>query len=427
MMPMNYYLRKNGTLAFRLDQAWQDYQNRAYETRDRRKALYFMTYVFDIQADIYDPSRLNKLLAALMKRRARKKDENPDYIPILRSGRYHLEHNASSLNQENSVECSAVSSDEDTSESNPLLAISQHIQQFDKMCQITQLSSEERARYNIEIYAGRFRSEGHLFNTQRFKSHGKAGFAAFTFNANGELSVFNHLGGAPDHKGKILMHSSMNASAPVLAAGEIVIQCGKLISINTYSGHYQPNLYTLALFLEYLSDRGISLKNTDIYLINPPHKKSGLTATPNYCLEPPRTWYVVRATDVIFSMKGIIHGNIESINDYLESRKTKQRLLSNQGTIRAKCALATEFKEQLEYIMHRAKHSFFLMEISVTISILQHIVTKYQIICETIGRKGRLDKKLSDMNRFLTQLEQELGQNIEQKDEEKIRGFQNSW
>lgn len=100
------------------------------------------------------------------------------------------------------------------------------------------LDKEQRAQHRVNIVHGKFKKDNADFDTSQMIAHGKTGFAAFTLNANGELSVFNHLG----MRDKIA-HSSMNSGSPVVAAGELKIQNGKLLAINTHSGHYRPSLF----------------------------------------------------------------------------------------------------------------------------------------------------------------------------------------
>lgn len=107
----------------------------------------------------------------------------------------------------------------------------------------------------------------HLFSTKNMIAHGKKGYAAFTLNINGELSVFNHKCTKDG-----IAHSSMNAGAPVISAGELMIHNGRLISINTFSGHYEPSLYSQLRILDHFSRRGIDLSATTILTQqNPEH------------------------------------------------------------------------------------------------------------------------------------------------------------
>lgn len=54
------------------------------------------------------------------------------------------------------------------------------------------LDNGKRAEWRVNIRNGFFEQNGEKFDTSSMISKGKKGYAAYTLNANGELSVFSH-------------------------------------------------------------------------------------------------------------------------------------------------------------------------------------------------------------------------------------------
>lgn len=106
-----------------------------------------------------------------------------------------------------------------------------------------------------------FGSKGHViyqkYDTADEEAHGKEGYAAYTINRNGEISFFPHLG-----KEDRVAHSTMNAGAPVIGAGEIKVTNGKPIIINDFSGHYKPTFFNIFVTLKFFDQHGIDFSHT---------------------------------------------------------------------------------------------------------------------------------------------------------------------
>ena len=72
------YLEEKGTLASRIDFAWLAYNDKQnYLESDRKKALKFLMYAFDIS----DLNNINDQIIRLMKDNDAHKATNPEYIP----------------------------------------------------------------------------------------------------------------------------------------------------------------------------------------------------------------------------------------------------------------------------------------------------------------------------------------------------------
>ena len=72
-----------------------------------------------------------------------------------------------------------------------------------------------------------------------------------------------------DHKYGRIHHSSLVAGGPVLAAGEMLIDTGQLISISNESGHYHPPPASIDVALTILRLMGIDTSQTQRYAIAP--------------------------------------------------------------------------------------------------------------------------------------------------------------
>ncbi|MCW8407897.1 hypothetical protein OQJ13_02800 [Legionella sp. PATHC035] len=415
-MPKNYFSSKDGTVTKRLDEAWSDYRNSSLSKEDRLNALDFMIYVFDIKKLSNKKNVLNELLDNLMREREKRKKENPDYIPVLSRGKYKLEPNRV-LKPTSEPQKSSEADIQTAFNRGELLDVNEKDKRFDKAV-TTFLTPQQRAEFNIEINNGLFHKEGKIFDSSQSIAHKKPGFVAFTLNTNYELSVFEHQCGLLDEQGRLLLHSSMNAGAPVLAAGEMEIKNGKLISINTYSGHYQPSLYSVARFLEYLSNRGVDITETKLYLENEPSKETGLK------YQRGQYGYEISANDIVHSVKKIMTSNLEYIDEYINSSRTKLFNFFGNKLTKAKSAIAQEFHDELVYTMDTLKDSISLSDVKISIECLDSIITRYsEKLKQLAGNPGRLDNKFSVLNSLIQEQREKYEHFDDQEEEQRIECF----
>lgn len=425
-MPKNYFSNKHGTLASRLDDAWADYQKKSLSDQERLKALDFMIYVFDIKKFSNEQDYLNRILAKLMAQRENKKKENPDFVPMRFTGKYQLETKAQILDPTEITKKSPIDNIQSAFEANELLDVNQEDKRADSLSGRTYLSTEQRAEYRIDISNGKFHKEGRVFDSAHLKAHNKAGYVAFTLNANGELSVFEHVYGELDKQGRKLTHSSMNAGAPVLAAGEMNIRNGKLISINTYSGHYTPSLYSVMRFLEYLSDKGIDISESKVYLQNPP---AGLQSKAVFIKGDNDPWHEVPATAIVHSVKKVMNNNLSSLNDYLNSNKTRLfRDVFRTKLTQAKSEIAERFRNELLIIEDVIKDSSSLADKKIALEVLDSIITRYSKEFEKLNSKtGRLDSKFSEMKTQIQEAQQTFKKLDENKEQEHTTHYKSNF
>lgn len=114
------------------------------------------------------------------------------------------------------------------------------------------------------------RVEDHFvpFDTSRMISHGKEKFASFIINAHGQLFLFKNKHGVDR-----VRHSSMSTIKnkegkleryPVMAAGELCVNQGKLLGITANSGHYQPTADEMYQLLKFFDRQKMSLKGVKL-------------------------------------------------------------------------------------------------------------------------------------------------------------------
>lgn len=405
------YYASTESLALRLDEAWADYKNQALLMEKRQEALDFMIYVFDIKDISKKPDDLNKTLLYLMGLREKHKGSNPEYVPILTSGRYHLDTKARELQA--TVDTGEFGLDKESQQAyqnKELLDVNPKEKKKDQERApiYPPLLKQKRAEFRLEIKDGLFHQFGKIFDSSKSIAHKKKKFVAFTLNWNGELSVFSHLGGQIDEKGRLLVHSSMNQGAPVLAAGEMQIENGKLISINTYSGHYKPSLYSVARFLEYVSDRNIDISLTKIYLERPP--EGLLSYKKVYFRGDPFPWYEVSAKEVVFCVKDIINKNIASMDEFLIKNVKKQKNYKGgfaslfQGKkskeqapfTDPEIALAKDFKEVLLYLKDNMKNSSSVAETRDSLLVLESVIERYAAQCPKDGKMLKVVNQMQE-------------------------------
>ncbi len=258
------YLESAGSLASRIDAAWIVYKDTQHSDEARKKAFSFLADIFGIASDSLDLSSpisdIENQLSYLMKKRDKYKLINPEYVPAQSPFYPAPFYKAHTRRPENNTKASEL---KNAIETHRILEVNDEDTKSDANNNKLYLKPEERWQYRVQLTRGIFKQNGKIFDTSEMISHHKGGFASFTLNINGELSLFNHW-----HNEESLVHSSMNAGAPVLCAGELKIQNGILQAITTYSGHYQPSIFNVYHLLKYFSKNGIDIHNSEIKILS---------------------------------------------------------------------------------------------------------------------------------------------------------------
>ncbi|MDF1645479.1 MAG: hypothetical protein P1U61_00650 [Legionellaceae bacterium] len=402
----NIYLEEKDTLANRIDFAWSVYTHKTdYGDDDKKKAFEFLVYAFDI-SDIQD---VNVKLIELMAERDLYRADNPEYIPNQQLTRLPfdprriilkaLEPHHGGANAVSGGLTKALKSAE-------LLDVNVESKLEDEIDEVPFLSETERAAYRVHLHGGKFQKDGKNFDTSAMGSHLKLGFASFTLNANGELSVFTHTGYR-------MMHSSMNAGAPVVAAGELKIKDGVLVSMTTHSGHYFPTLFNVYRALEHFVLHDADIKQaTVITFANPSEQLQNVSSRERTDLPYEQAMYETDAVDVYHAMNVLIEKNMHAIQSdvmkyqnagyYNALLRFKDKHMHSDLT-EQRLGLAQKFLEAVQTFQADLPEGLSKSELKDRIHSLDALIMGFQAQNEAISlshdksqSSGRLEKKMQD-------------------------------
>ncbi|KTD43438.1 Uncharacterised protein [Legionella longbeachae] len=355
-----------------LDKAYAVYTDEHAHLMDKEIAQEFIIYALDIQNPAF---KLNEQIETAMALRALIKDKNPNFIP----GRSPLPRDVLAPEVLAAVSQTARFRKTDNPtirsmfESSELLDVITQAKQKDrggkhgKNQKTIFFNPLERDSFRVDIHRGLFMRMGEPISTHDSMSHGKKGFAAFTLDVNGELSVFPHI----DHDKTGIAHSSMNEGRPVVCAGEVQIENGKLKAITTYSGHYRPTLYNIYKALDYFQRRGVDVSEAKLYSFENPAVMN-IAAKPS----PYPRFYESQAQDLLQTYKATLRKELHAIKQDIMDYKTKREGLWH--TIFHKTALTEE-------------------KLKIAKALIEYLETQEQAL-------NRIDN-LQDYERFLIQLE----------------------
>jgi hypothetical protein len=387
--------------ARQLDAEWEIYCDKSRGKNKRLEARNALIDLLDLHLfklldsqDVYldEPTKLDFLLNDLMSLRQQQKVKgNNDYIPILNSGSYGLLKHASVLKPIPLGQKPDEAKVQQDLDDQRLLDVTDARKKDDlEHPGLKKLTTAERETYNIQIRQGLFYQSKHLCSTTSCFSHHKMGYASFTLNSNGELSIFEHEGTRSSN----LHHSSMNAGAPVLAAGEISIENGNHKSLSSYSGHYQPTLFSVYRFLEYLSSRGVDISETTVLLEQKPNvlttglkstemvihnrlirdKMRGVVFAPQSEYDRPIIIHQVPATQIVCNNKAIMIEHIQLVHQFLQNNSEAQMSESDQALFE----LAKNFRDEMIQIATYLKAASTYSELQFFLDSQTSMIDKYQ-------------------------------------------------
>lgn len=127
-------------------------------------------------------------------------------------------------------------------------------------------NNRERSALKIMVKDGLlYNSKGEKLDPQldQPKHAGRSGKAIFTISIDGQFWV------CFDQRYGYIHHSSLLAGAPVLSAGELVLEDGQLLSISNASGHYKPSAKSLVVALKLLANMGVNLSEVERFEVGP--------------------------------------------------------------------------------------------------------------------------------------------------------------
>lgn len=370
------YDESKDLLANRIDFAWEAYIDEKNQKNLREKALLFLIYAFDL-TDIKD---INGQLITLMAKRKAYKSTNPEFIPGLEPQNLPFkpelvipEPTPKYGQSTNPIIKQAIANKD-------LVDVNNDDKSYDMGGSTKFFTSQERAKFRVIIHKGLFYKNNALFDTSKMISHYKYGFASYTLNSNGELSIFNHKGMVDG-----IGHSSPNSGAPVVSAGEIKIYDGKLIALTPYSGHYKPSLFNVFRVFEYFAHRHVDLSKAELYTYNHPHK-----FIPNEYIShrtTPGAKFASPVNCLYQYIKRIITSNVDSIQYRILSYKNatiitglfhvKDKLI-NSGLTKRRADIANRFETVLAAFKIETKDMIFGKELDEKAQKLAEKIKKFQ-------------------------------------------------
>ena len=356
------YFEACGTLAQRIDFAWRVY----LEVDDYKEdALKFLIYAFDLS----DTEDMNTQLMVLMSERQQYQHANPDYIP--KKHPQYLSLDPSNLNL-TMVDSHAPASIQQAIQSQELLDMKDMHKYIIDPKHTRYLDAEERGYYRVNIRKGLFEQDGQPFSTLSMESHGRLEYAAYTINANGELSIFPHLGGTDG-----LYHSSMNAGAPVVSAGELKIKDGVLLAITTSSGHYNPSLFNIHRTLDYFASHHVDISKVNVLTyFNPAKSIKNITSramNPRYLTPATQIYKGIKAlmseaiTSMATDLKRFNEDPLTTLFGFFTSQLTHERMI-----------LAEAFQTEMHVFNQSLSDCSPKQLFEIKLPKLTHIINRYQ-------------------------------------------------
>lgn len=307
-----------------IDHAYQVYKDTKSHYLDKIIAQEFLIYSLDIQ---HPEKKLNLKIKTAMNLRASLKESYPDFIPGRSPIPIDILNPVSRKNISKTTAFKKTSNSELQSlfEQSEILDVVTKAKIKDqggrrkKKKKTVFYNYLERDAFRVDIHNGLFHQLGSRVSTQHSVSHGKKGFAAFTLDINGELSVFPHV----NHDATGIAHSSLTGGKPVFCAGEIKIDDGKLQALTTYSGHYRPTLYNMYKLLSYFENRGVDVTHVKLYSLNRDPSVVGIVAKKS---EEDPNFYECQAQDLLYAFKAKLRRELHEVRadlkKYQQSRQS---------------------------------------------------------------------------------------------------------
>ncbi|KTD59229.1 hypothetical protein [Legionella shakespearei] len=384
-MPRKYdlniiYREDAGHLGDKIDYAWSVYQAvepvagevDTNESEAKKKAaLMFLIYALDIQDSALDSDRLNHLLRQLIDERQLHKTINPEYIPGKSPSHLPFSPQKTVPLQTTRHGKSKQARVKKGIKTKEILDVHDDSKKEDQTGGLFITSAVERAQYRVNIHQGLFKKNGVLFDTHKMISHGKPGFASFTLNANGELSVFSHL-----NKRDGFTHATMNAGAPIVAAGEIKIENGQLKAITTYSGHYQPSLFNVYRLLEYFSQHNVDISHAVVITFQNPSLYLPGIESHIYYINNVADGYRTPASQIYNGINELISTCIKKLQPSpIDKLKTK---LPKSELTKQRVLLHERLQHELLEFQNNLKSNLSPFELHYRLVELEGIISRYE-------------------------------------------------
>jgi len=410
------YRSETATLAERIDFAWAVYtqlnhrQGSPFQQQRNKEykaaAVEFLIDAFNITDT--DPEAINKRLIQLMDIRKQHRKKHPEMVP---------------------GKAAFVADDS-------LLSVNEEKRKEDTKYRVSFLNAGQRAEYRLHINKnGLFEQNKQLFDTGEYISHGKRGYASFTLNAYGELSVFNHHSKVHrNEKGQLLTHSSMHAGRDIVAAGELKIENGKLVAVTAYSGHYDPTLFTMKRFLEYVSSQNVDISRTTVYAFQYVSKDANAKRIgwklENEIPDESSIFAKYEASQLCVALQGTLNTCVDSINDalgeyndsFLTSFYKGIDFICGDTITQQKSELAHTLQVGMQRIKSRLQFALSPDELDVHIKTMEALVTDVEKKNDELSKPGgRLASQIGIFKEQISSLKQLAGKEDEVIDSEVLK------
>jgi hypothetical protein len=142
------------------------------------------------------------------------------------------------------------------------------------------LAAEERARYRLTVQTGLLykfdwvKKKVLPYDTSQFNAcDAGQGFGIFVMDFDSIFSGAHDGDASSEHNpwsgyygdgNQRFYHSAFLGGGDVLAAGEMKVESGRLVAVTQKSGHYQPGIPQLKLFMSRLKFLGVNTDNVEI-------------------------------------------------------------------------------------------------------------------------------------------------------------------
>ena len=239
---------------------------------------------------------------------------------------------------------------------------------------IKSFTAEEAEKYRVEVVKRKLKGwrsdkilvwchdnavlgvkKGEAVDTTNFITKGKSGTLAYVADKRERLYVFPHIRSRYERAGAFIAEGSSHlgvlAGAPVINAGLVRIQWGKIKYINDDSGHYKPEPDNMAVFLRKL------LKNKSVFFHSA--QADVFKILPHEAEVTKQTIYYLDKASTNQQMEGLAHKTPEkgyaaidaATKEFLQRMERGKGVSDFSGLSRKKRAFtARDYNEMIEVV-----------------------------------------------------------------------------
>ena len=389
---------ESASFARQVDEAWRLYSSAESNLQQKEQSQAYLVDVLNIK---HPEHQLHNQIKTAIELRCSLKNINPNFVP----GRSSMPENAIDLTAFGNLKRTEKFRQTD----NPtILSLFKNKEILDAVTsgklkdkggRTSELkktifyNSFERDMLRVDIQSGLLKSNRRLMSTNGYNCKGKENFAGVTLNVHGELSIFYH--NNFDITG--IAHTSPNQGKPVVFAGEVKIEEGKLIAITDHSGHYRPTLYNVYKLLCYFVSRGVDISETKLLTHSKP---KGVVYE---CSKEYPHFYESKAQDLLYAYKAKLRAEMRTIEktvgEYHRSRSSfwyqffhNAELSRKKANIAYKLIKYLQVQEQvLDKVNNFSGYSTLLTKLQTKIDELE---VENERVCISRGSAGQFAKTM---------------------------------